>query len=85
VTRKQKQARMRAIVKRMIHYVDTYPQQDSYADYSDRLFIDDMLYGIGIAMHPKEFHGPDGFDKFLDVLQDRIEFNRPAVNQNGDA
>jgi hypothetical protein len=77
VTRKQKQKRMEGIVARMQEYTRTYSDQAEYRDYSDRIFIDDFLYGIGIALDPKQYRGATGFDRFLDVLQERIEFNRP--------
>lgn len=81
MTRKQKQRRMERIVTRMQEYARTYTDQECWKDYSDRCFIDDFLYGIGIALDPKEFKGATGFDRFLDVLQDRIRFNRPGSNQ----
>lgn len=81
MTRQQKQRRMEKIVARMQEYARTYSDQESYRDYSDRLFIDDFLYGIGISLDPKKFRAADGFDRFLDVLQDRIHFNRPGSNQ----
>lgn len=81
MTRKQKQRRMEKIVARMQEYARTYTDQDSWRDYSDRCFMDDFLYGIGIALDPKGFKAADGFDRFLDVLDERIRFNRPALQQ----
>lgn len=75
---------MEEIVARMQEYTRTYTEQASWRDYSDRCFIDDFLYGIGIALDPKEFMGASGFDRFLDVLQERIRFNRPAEQQTSE-
>jgi len=81
MTRKQKQKRMEKIVARMQEFTRTYTEQDSWRDYSDRCFIDDFLYGIGVSLDPKKFKAADGFDRFLDVLQERIRFNRRAPQQ----
>ena len=76
LTRKQK--RMKAIVERLQAYVATYSEQASYLDYSDTIFIDDILYGLGLALD-RRHHGAQGFDSFKAVLRARL-----ADNGNGD-
>ena len=64
----KKQKRMKEIVKKFQHYVSTYDIQRGYIDYSDTTFIDDMLYGIGIAISDDYKLAP-GFQKFKDMLK----------------
>lgn len=71
--------RMRLIVGRLQEYVRTYSDQAHYDTYSDSIFLDDMLYGIGIALEPLEHEGPDGFQKFRAKLRDRLS----PVSQRG--
>lgn len=70
LTRKQK--RMRAIVGRFQEYVRTYSDQAHYDQYRDQTFLDDMLYGIGIAMEPKKWSQGQGYDAFKEMLRKRL-------------
>lgn len=72
LTRKQK--RMKTIVERLQVYVATYSEQSGYLDYSDTIFIDDILYGLGLALD-RRHHGAQGFDSFKAVLRARLEVN----------
>jgi hypothetical protein len=66
----KRQKRMQKIVAAMQLYVRTYTeQQQSYLDYSDETFINDMLYGIGLSLDPKGFYAASGFDKFKAALK----------------
>lgn len=69
MTKKQRHARMRKIVKSFQEYVATYDQQACYEDYEDRTFIADMLYGIGRAIDEVKHHGPYGFEAFAEVIR----------------
>lgn len=64
--------RMQLIVKRLQDYVRTYSDQAHYDTYTDTIFIDDMLYGIGIALEPLNHQGSYGFEKFKDALRERL-------------
>ncbi len=46
----KKQKRMQEIVTKFKRYVASYGLCLNYLDYSDKEFIDDMLYGIGISI-----------------------------------
>ena len=70
MTRSQK--RMKLIVGRFQEYVRTYSEQAYYTDYTDTIFIDDMLYGIGLALEPLVHEGPDGFSRFKELLRERL-------------
>lgn len=63
---------MRARVAAIQHYVATYSDQAHYEDYSDETFINDMLYGIGLAMDGIEYAQAAGFDKFKQALRERL-------------
>ena len=58
-------------------YNDCQPGVDKY---SEQTFIDDALYGIGIAINPKRFEAAQGYDDFKRVLFDRLkqEFEQAA-------
>lgn len=64
--------RMRLIVGRLQEYVRTYTNQAHYEDYSDTIFVDDMLYGIGLALEPLDHQGASGFEKFKAQLRERL-------------
>lgn len=70
MTKKEVEARrkrMRAVVARFQKYVSTYSEQSHYEDYSDRIFLDDMLYGIGLALSEgtaKDNSGAGGYERF---------------------
>lgn len=66
LTRKQK--RMRDAVDRLTKYMQTYPSQYKYMDYSDRCFIDDVLYGLGIALEPNVYKGAGGYELFREAV-----------------
>lgn len=70
LTRKQK--RMRAIVAQFQEYVRTYSDQAHYDQYRDDTFLDDMLYGIGIALEPEKWRAADGYELFKAELRKRL-------------
>jgi hypothetical protein len=70
--------RMKLIVGRLQEYVRTYSDQAHFEDYSDTIFIDDMLYGIGLALEPLEHQCASGFDKFKAVLRQRLADKTPT-------
>ena len=69
----KQRARMARIVADFQKYVATYHEQECYQDYSDRTFIDDILYGIGVAIEPKAFKYADGFDKWRAELLKHLQ------------
>ena len=60
-----KQRRMKKAVESLQEYMNTYSNQTGYLDYSDETFINDVLYGIGIALEPEDHQFAQGFRKFL--------------------
>jgi hypothetical protein len=67
----KKQKRMQRAMKRMSEYAATYESQEGCVNYSDQMFIDDMLYGIGIALDDK-YQFSDGWAAFQDVLREHL-------------
>jgi len=62
---------MRERVAKLQHYVATYSDQASYEDYSDKTYVDDVLYGLGISMiGPTDFTGPGGYERFKQYLRE---------------
>jgi hypothetical protein len=73
VTKEQK--RMRAVVAKFQAYVATYTEQPSYDTYSDKTFLDDMLYGLGISLQidtAADYTYASGFDRFKEKLREHI-------------
>lgn len=58
------QKRMTAAVASLTEYMKTYTMQAHYQDYSDRIFIDDVLYGLGLALSSETYAFGDGYEKF---------------------
>jgi len=42
--------KMEEVVARFQHYIETYDEQPGYEEYTDATFLEDVLYGIGIAL-----------------------------------
>ena len=77
--KERRQARMRLAVAKLTMYMKTYADQAGYADYSDKTFIDDVLYGLGVALGGATDHysGPDGYERFKAYLRDHLD-DQPA-------
>ena len=69
---KQQERRIQKAVAYMQGYMSTYTNQTDYQRVSDRVWIDDVLYGLGASLG-KEYEFRDGFDKFKDVLRKHLE------------
>lgn len=67
----KKQRRVRRIVRELQKYMNTYDKQASYLDYTDETIINDVLYGLGIALDKKNRFA-DGFNRFKGRLQKHI-------------
>jgi len=63
---------MEDVVKRLQGYVKTYSNQPGYEDYADEMFINDMLYGIGIALDAKYEFG-NGHTLFKELLKEHLD------------
>jgi hypothetical protein len=72
VSKTPAQKRMIAAVVSLTKYMVSYTKQGSYEDYLDTTFIDDVLYGLGIALGEK-YSFAKGFDEFKQVLREHLK------------
>jgi len=73
IEKKQRRERVKNIVRSLNRYMGTYHQQRLYEDYTDKTIIDDVLYGLGIALNPDEYKFASGYDKFKKVLIEHLQ------------
>ena len=73
---KKSQKRMRDAVAYLRHYMDTYPNQIGYEDYQDRILINDVLYGLGVALGGEEHQFAGGFNVFKEKLRKHLELKQ---------
>lgn len=72
--RDEKRQRMKEVVERIQLYCNTYDNQHGYLDYEDHTFIEDMLYGIAIALEPEKYKFSPGFRRFkIRLAKDHIQ------------
>lgn len=55
-------------VKYLQTYMNTYDTQVGYENYNASTFIDDILYGLGMALDPKKYQYLKGYRKFKEDL-----------------
>ena len=68
---KPEQQRMFDAVDSLQKYMATYDKQPMYLDYREKTFIDDVLYGLGVALSQKYcFAG--GFERFKGFLRKHL-------------
>jgi hypothetical protein len=68
----QDQKRMRDAVRRLRKYMNCYPKEGEYMNYKDYTFIEDVLYGLGIALEPEAHAFAVGFERFKDRLRKHL-------------
>lgn len=68
----EQRQRVRRIVKSLQHYMNTYDQQAEYEHYSDVTIINDVLYGLGIALEPEKYYAASGFAWFKERLKELL-------------
>ena len=56
--------KMKKAVAYLAEYMRTYDLQPGYEDYSEATFIDDVIYGLGVALDPKSHKFAQGLDIF---------------------
>jgi len=69
---KGKRARMKTTVAYLQNYMSTYSDQTGYEDYSDETLINDVLYGLGMAIDPENNQRANGFLRFKDILIEHL-------------
>ena len=64
------QKRMEGAVAYLQEYMQTYSNQHEYQNYLDATFIDDVLYGLGVALGGNR--GASGYAEFKDALRKHL-------------
>jgi hypothetical protein len=83
------EAHMIDAVKKLALYMSTYDTQFEYEKYNARVFVSDVLYGLGLSIDNVKYRYADGFTSFkqdlavyigeqdsfktIDTLLDRVE------------
>lgn len=57
-------------VKSLQKYINKYDKLYKYKNYQDKTFIDDILYGLGIAIDLNKYRYSQGYDKFKEFLRE---------------
>ena len=73
---------MTEAVKILHDYWNTYDKQSGYKNYHLDTFIDDALYGLGIAIDKSQFEFAGGYEKFKSILREHLADNA-AVHRRG--
>lgn len=71
--KKYHQKRMKLMVQYLTRYMETYDQQSGYENYSDETFINDVLYGLGVALNPEQHQFADGFQHWKEKLLQHLQ------------
>ncbi len=75
-----KQKRVEKMIEYLRRYVESYSNQKFYLDYQDETIINDMIYGLGVALDAKKYSYRDGFDKFQKYLIKHLQKMRRSYN-----
>jgi len=62
---------MEDIVHYYQNYVETYTDNQTVTEFPDEVFIEDMLYGMGVSMST-DYQFNTGFNKFKEMLLKRL-------------
>lgn len=68
----KKQKRMKEAVKYLKEYMESYDKQRHYLDFEDVTLIDDVLYGLGVALGGEKYKFASGYAKFQKVLREHL-------------
>ena len=56
----------------LTNYMTAYDRQREYENYSEKTFIDDVLYGLGMALDVKEHYAAAGYEAFKEKLRKHL-------------
>lgn len=71
--------RVKKAIEYLKHYMDTYDSQYGYLDYTDETIIDDVLYGLGVAIGGHKYKFASGFASFKKRLAAHISDKSKAA------
>jgi len=66
------QQRVKKAIKFLKRYINTYESQRGYLNYDDTTIIDDILYGLGLALDEKKYSFYSGFMTFKAFLRKHL-------------
>lgn len=67
-----RQKKVDAAIKYLVNYMTTYDKQMGYLDYTDETIIEDVLYGLGVALDGEKYKWANGFAKFKERLANHL-------------
>jgi len=70
---KTRQKRVKKAIEYLQNYINTYDRQIGYLDYMDETIIDDVLYGLGVALGGKKHEMAPGYRKFKAILRKHLD------------
>lgn len=71
-----RQKHVKQAIEYMTKYMVTYDKQHGYLDYTDTTIIDDVLYGLGVAIGGREYQMANGYARFRKRLAEHLANNR---------
>lgn len=63
--------KVEASIKALQHYIDTYKLQTCCGG-NGNIFVDDILYGLGVAIDPNKYSFASGYSAFKELLVDKL-------------
>jgi hypothetical protein len=79
-----RQRRIQKAITYLRDYMVSYDKQYGCLDYSDETFIDDVLYGLGVALD-KKYEFSTGFEMFRAVLRGHLLERATGVKSGTDS
>lgn len=69
----KKQKRMQRAIRFLSQYMRSYEQQPGCLDYTDKILIDDVLYGLGVALDPVAHNWASGYEVWKNKLREHLK------------
>lgn len=51
-------------LKYLKNYIDLYGDQACYSDFGVGIWIDDIIYGLGVSIDPEKYEWAAGYEQF---------------------
>lgn len=67
------QKRMQRAIRFLSQYMRSYEQQPGCLDYTDKILIDDVLYGLGVALDPVAHNWASGYEVWKNKLREHLK------------
>jgi hypothetical protein len=70
---KASQKRVKEAIAFLKDYLNTYEDQTGYLDYTDDTIINDVLYGLGVALDKRAYSYAKGYRLFAARLREHLK------------